>query len=213
MKMSEKVEPVLDFVRDFIEQKGYAPTMGEIQRALGISSRSVVDRYLKVLEQQGRIRRDRKVSRAIELSGMGERALVVPLLGVIAAGQPVHVPREETWHTIALDTIEVPPSLVPKGVSVFALRVKGTSMIDAFVNHGDIVILAQVPAVEDGQMVAVWLSDRDETTLKKLYREPDRIRLQPENKAMEPIYVEPEYVEVQGRVIAVLRKFEMPTSK
>jgi len=167
MKMSEKVEPVLDFVRDFIEQKGYAPTMGEIQRALGISSRSVVDRYLKVLEQQGRIRRDRKVSRAIELSGMGERALVVPLLGVIAAGQPVHVPREETWHTIALDTIEVPPSLVPKGVSVFALRVKGTSMIDAFVNHGDIVILAQVPAVEDGQMVAVWLSDRDETAFSQ----------------------------------------------
>jgi repressor LexA len=206
MVKAEKVERLLEFIRDFIEQKGYAPTMGEIKRSLAISSTSVVDRYLKVLEQQGRIRRDRKVSRAIELSDMGNRAVAVPVLGVIAAGQPVHVPREETWHTIALDTIEIPPSLVPKGVPVFALRVKGTSMIDAFVNHGDIVILAQVPAVEDGQMVAVWLSDRDETTLKKLYREPDRIRLQPANRAIEPIYVDPECVEIQGRVIAVVRK-------
>jgi len=206
MAASDKRTRILDFIHDFINQRGYAPTMGEIQRTLGISSKSVVDYQLKILEQEGRIRRDAGVTRGLQVLDMGSRAQAVPLLGVIAAGQPVHVPSEETWHSVALDMVDVPPDLLPRGHQVFALRVKGTSMIDAFVDHGDIVVLAKVSTVEDGQMVAAWLSDRDETTLKKLYREPGRIRLQPANKAMDPIYVDQENIEVQGRVIAVLRK-------
>jgi repressor LexA len=206
MVKPENLERVLNFVRQYVEERGYGPTLHEIQRALGIRSQSMVSRYLRILQEQGRLRRERGMARTIEVAGLGERALAVPLLGVIAAGQPVHIPKEETWHAIALDTVKVPPSLVPKGVPVFALRVKGTSMVDAYVIHGDIVILTPVAIVDDGQMVAVWLSDRDETTLKKFYREGERIRLQPANPTMEPIYVDPQYVEVQGRVIAVVRK-------
>jgi repressor LexA len=207
MKSSDKPRRVLEFLENFISKRGYAPSVSEIQRGLGITSPSVVAFQLKVLEREGLIRRYPGVSRGIEVYSMGERARSVPLLGVIAAGQPVHVPAQNAWQTAALDTVQVPLDLIPTGVDVFALRVKGTSMIDAFILHGDIIILTPVSAVDDGQMVAVWLSDRDETTLKKLYQEPDgRIRLQPANQTMQPIYVEAEYVEVQGRVIAVVRK-------
>ena len=207
MKSSDKPRQVLEFIERFISERGYAPSVTEIQRGLGITSSSVVAFQLKVLEREGLIRRDPGVTRGIEVRSMGQRARAVPLLGVIAAGQPVHVPAQNVWQAVALDMVQVPLDLIPTGVDVFALRVKGTSMIDAFILHGDIIILTPGPAVDDGQMVAVWLSDRDETTLKKLYREPDgRIRLQPANQAMQPIYVDAEYVEVQGRVIAVLRK-------
>lgn len=207
MKPSDKPRRVLEFLENFISKQGYAPSVSEIQRGLGINSPSVVAFYLKALEREGLIRRHPRVSRGIEVCSMGERARAVPLLGVIAAGQPVHVPAQNAWQTAALDMVQVPLDLIPPGVDVFALKVKGTSMIDAFILHGDIIILTPVSALEDGQMVAVWLSDRDETTLKKLYREPDgRVRLQPANQTIEPIYVDAEYVEVQGKVIAVFRK-------
>jgi repressor LexA len=206
-KSSDKSHRVLEFIERFISERGYAPTVAEIQQGLGITSPSVVAFQLKALEREGLIQRQPGVSRAIEVRSLGQRARAVPLLGVIAAGQPVHVPAQNAWQVAALDMVQVPLDLIPTGVDVFALRVKGTSMIDAFILHGDIIILTPGTAVDDGQMVAVWLSDRDETTLKKLYREPDgRIRLQPANQAMQPIYVDAEYVEVQGRVIAVLRK-------
>ncbi len=198
---------ILEFIRNFVEEKGYAPTQGEIQKALGISSSSVVDYHLKALEEEGVITREPEVARGIQVSGIGKRARAVPLLGTIAAGQPIPVPTEETWHTIAQETVEVPAEMLPRQIRAYALRVKGTSMIDAFVDDGDIVVLEATRTADDGEMVAAWLTERQEATLKKLYREPGRIRLQPANRSMAPIYADPDQIEVQGRVIGVLRKY------
>jgi len=129
----------------------------------------------------------------------------VPVLGTIAAGQPIPVPTEETWHTIVHETVEVPAEMLPRGVQAYALRVQGDSMIDALVDDGDVVVLEATRTTEDGEMVAAWLTARQEATLKRLYREPGRIRLQPANRSVAPIYVDPDEVQVQGRVIGVLR--------
>jgi repressor LexA len=204
---------IFDFVRKFVEEKDYAPTIGEIQKALGISSTSVVDYHLRALDEEGLITREPEVSRGIHVSGIGRKARAVPLLGTITAGEPIPVPTEETWHTIAQETVEVPAEMLPRQIRAYALRVKGKSMIDAFVDDGDIVVLEATPAAENGQMVVAWLTDRQEATLKKIYYEPKRIRLQPANESIEPIYVDLDKIEVQGRVIAVLRKLkETPDS-
>jgi len=198
---------ILEFIRNFVEEKGYAPTRSEIQKALGISSGSVVDYHLRGLEEEGAITREPETARGIQVSGVGKRARAVPLLGTIAAGQPIPVPTEETWHTIAQETVEVPAEMLPRQIRAYALRVKGTSMIDAFVDDGDIVVLEATRTADDGEMVAAWLTERQEATLKKLYREPGHIRLQPANRSMAPIYADPDQIEVQGRVIGVLRKY------
>ena len=208
MKKSYDLTKILDFIRHFIEQRGLAPTIGEIQRGLNISSKSVVDRYLKALEEEGHIERNTRVTRGIDVSGMGKRSHSVPLFGAIAAGQPIPVPTEDTWHNVALDTVDVPADFLPSGSQAYALEVKGTSMIDALVDDGDIVVLESVSTAEDGDMVAAWLKGEQEATLKKLYREKGRIRLQPANRTMEPIYVSPDNIKVQGKVIAVLRRIK-----
>jgi repressor LexA len=198
---------IVEFIRNFVEERGYAPTIGEIQKALGISSKSVVKYHLSALEEEGLITREPEVARGIEVAGVGRRARAVPLLGAIAAGEPIPVPTEETWHSFAQETVEVPAEMLPRQVRAYALRVKGTSMIDAFVDDGDIVVLEATSTAEDGEMVAAWLPERHEATLKKLYREPGRIRLQPANQSMAPLYVRPHEIQVQGRVLGVLRKY------
>ena len=208
MRKSYDPTKILDFIRRFIEQRGLAPTIGEIQRGLNISSKSVVDRYLKALEEDGYIKRNTRVIRGIDITGMGKRSHSVSLFGTIAAGQPIPVPTEDTWRNVALDTVDVPADFLPPGSQAYALEVKGTSMIDALVDDGDIVVLEAVSTVDDGEMVAAWLKEEQEATLKKLYREKGRIRLQPANQTMEPIYVAPDNIQVQGKVIAVLRKIK-----
>ena len=196
---------VLEFIRNFVQDKDYAPTVAEIQKGVGISSSSVVNYHLEALEREGSITREAEVSRGIHVSGIGKRNRAVPLWGTIAAGEPIPVPTEETWHNVAQDMVEVPVEMLPRGAQVYALRVKGTSMIDALVDDGDIVVLKAANTVEDGDMVAAWLTDKGRATLKKLYREPGRIRLQPANRTMKPIYVDPDKIQVQGKVVAVLR--------
>jgi repressor LexA len=198
---------IFEFIRKFVEEKDYAPTVGEIQKALGISSTSVVDYHLKALGEEGLITREPEVSRGIHVSGIGRKARAVPLLGTIAAGEPIPVPTEETWYTVVRETVEVPAEMLPRGVQAYALRVKGKSMIDAFVDDGDIVVLEATPGAENGQMVAAWLTDEQKATLKKIYYEPNRIRLQPANPSMAPIYVNPDNIQIQGRVIGVLRRY------
>jgi len=182
--------------------------MGEIQEALVLSSKSLVEYHLKALQEEGVIDRVPELARAMDISGVGKRARAVALLGRIAAGQPIPVPTEDTWHMVPEEMVEVPADMLPSGIRAFALRVQGKSMIDAFVDDGDIVILETTAAPENGQMVAVWLPNSQEVTLKKIYYEPNRIRLQSANQKMKPIYVVPEDIEVQGRVIAILRKYE-----
>jgi repressor LexA len=203
--LSAKQSRILDYIRGFIEDHDYPPSIRQIQEACDISSTSVVDYNLRILEKQGHIRRDREVSRAIEILHGGRRAarvVPVPIIGTIAAGQPIPVPSEATDLS---DVIEVSPETLGDRENVFALRVKGTSMIDALVNDGDVVILEQTSAARDGEMVAAWLKDEQEATLKKFFHEGDRVRLQPANSTMDPIYTQAANVEVQGRVIAVNR--------
>jgi len=206
VRVSNTRQRIAEFIRNFVEQKGYAPTMGEVQAALGLSSKSLVEYHLKVLEEEGVIEREPQTARGIDIYGVGHRARCIPLAGPIAAGQPIPVPTEDTWHMVPEEMVEVPADMVPMNVQAFALRVQGKSMVDAYVDDGDIVILEAAPTAETGQMVAAWLTDRQEATLKKIYYEPNRIRLQPANQRMKPIYVNPDDIEIQGRVIAVLRR-------
>ncbi len=199
--LSAKQQAILSYIRDFIGQHDYPPSIRDIQDGCHISSTSVVDYNLKALERQGHIRRDREVSRAIELVGRA-RMRTVPVVGQIAAGQPIPVPGADTWAAQDFEeSIEVTDQMTKGKENVFALRVKGTSMIDALVNDGDLVLMEPASGWSDGDMVAVWLKDREEVTLKKIYREDGRVRLQPANSTMDPIYVDASDVEVQGRVL------------
>ncbi|MGI8926465.1 MAG: transcriptional repressor LexA, partial [Tepidiformaceae bacterium] len=198
-ELSGKQAQILDFLRSFIEEKDYPPSIRDIQEGCAISSTSVVDYNLRKLEDKQLIRRDREISRGIEVlgaRGRRPRIIEVPVLGAIAAGQPIPVPTSDRWAADAEDTVCVSEDMV-RGRNVFALRVKGTSMIDDLIDDGDIVFLEPAQSANDGERVAVWLKDRGEVTLKRYYNEGTRIRLQPANSTMQPIYVSPDNVEIQ----------------
>jgi repressor LexA len=206
--LSQRQRAILDYIERFLDENGYPPTIREIQHDLNISSTSVVDYNLNVLEQRNLIRRNRNISRGIELVGRRsaeKRVVRIPLVGQIAAGQPLPVLEEVDPATVN-DHIELSVDLIGKQQDgLFALRVKGFSMIDALIGDGDIVVLRRQQTAENGETVAVWLRREQETTLKRFYHEGDRIRLQPANAMMEPIYTTPDNVEIQGKLVTVLR--------
>jgi len=208
--LSTKQQRIIDFVHRFWLERSYPPTVRDIVNGCGISSTSVVDYNLDILEREGYIRRHPGISRGIELvtqSPAPRRSLRVPVIGQIAAGEPIPVPTPDTWDvTASSETLEVPEDLTQGRREVYALKVKGSSMVDALINDGDIVLMQHVNVVENGEMAAIWLKAEKEVTLKKVYREQGRIRLQPANSRMKPIYAEPDNVEIQGRVIAVIRR-------
>lgn len=195
-------DAILEFVRGFKQREGYAPTVREIARHCGVKSPSVVQYHLSCLEREGQITRGREKFRAISVAADdGEDS--VPLLGRIAAGHPVPVPDAESLGSAERLTI---PTDIRKGrKDLFALEVKGNSMVDAMIADGDIVVMEQAYGVHNGDVVAVWLKNEQEVTLKKIYFEKEQVRLQPCNPYMLPIYHRADNVEVQGRVIAVLR--------
>ena len=212
MKMlSQRQQAILDFIGAFLDDNDYPPTIRDIQQELGISSTSVVDYNLKVLEERDCIRRNRNISRGIEVVGrMPARSNMVsiPVIGQIAAGLPIPVPGQLEGSD-AVDMIELGPELAPRGGSdLFALRVRGHSMVDALINDGDIVILKQQQTCENGETVAVWLEDEKETTLKKFYNEGTRVRLQPANVTMEPIFTRADNVRIQGKLVSVVRSID-----
>ena len=211
MKLSERQQRILDFIRRFLEEHDYPPTIREIGQAVDISSTSVVNYNLNKLVDAGLIERNAEVSRGLRLLDSA-RALYapdavlqrgIPILGPIAAGLPITVFPEsvETAETIDLAT-----DVVGRSEEVYALRVQGDSMIDALVDSGDLVILNYQKTANNGDMVAVWLKDREETTLKYFFREGNMVRLQPANANYEPIKVPAEQVDIQGKVIAVVRQ-------
>ncbi len=209
-ELSDKQQRILSFIREFVEQHDYPPSIRDIQVGCSISSTSVVDYNLRALERAELIRRGKDISRAIRLveaepetpRRMQLGIVEVPLLGAIAAGSPIAVTPDDLQSA---DTITVPEILTGGRPEVFALRVKGTSMIDALISDGDIVLMERVDSVRDGEMVAVWLKREEETTFKRFFREGERVRLQPMNVTMEPIYTDAANVEVQGRFISALR--------
>jgi repressor LexA len=143
------------------------------------------------------------------MSSTSERLVAVPVIGMIAAGEPIPVPTPDTWDIAAVsDTMGVSQELIQGKEDIYALRVKGMSMVDALINDGDIVLMQHVSSIENGQMAAVWLRAEKEVTLKKVYVESGRIRLQPANSQMKPFYTNPDNIEIQGRVIAVLRQMD-----
>src|SRR5438105_4859253 len=204
--LSAKQQTILQFMREFISEHDYPPSIRDIQIGCDISSTSVVDYNLKALEKLGLIRRDREVSRAIELLDHGPRRariISVPVMGQIAAGQPIDVPSPDSFTSSHDDTVELSEKVTRRREGLFALRVKGTSMIDAFINDGDVVVLEATDTADNGDMVAAWLKREGETTLKKYYVEGGRVRLQPMNASMDPIYSDADNVQVQGRVVYV----------
>ena len=210
--LSQKQRNIIEFVRRFWLERSYPPTVRDILKGCGISSTSVVDYNLGILEREGYIRRHPGISRGIELisdalsTGL---TMKVPVIGRIAAGEPIPVPSADAWDTTSsADTLDVPEDLTKGKTNVYALKVQGQSMIDALINDGDTVLMQAVHSVENGEMAAVWLKSEKEVTLKKLYRESGRIRLQPANSQMKPIYADPDNVEVQGKVIAVIRQLD-----
>lgn len=206
--LSEKQRDILRFLEQFIADHDYPPSIRDIQQGCSISSTSVVDYNLKRLEEKGLIRRDREVSRAIELlNRQGERrrrTVQVPLLGPIAAGIPIPTHPDSV---APLDIIELTEEQVRGKANLYALRVQGTSMIDALINDGDIVILEPRQTADPGEVVAAWIIDRGETTLKKYYPEGRKVRLQPMNATMAPIMEDASNVQVQGRLVATIRSF------
>jgi repressor LexA len=207
-ELSRRQRAILEFIETFLDENDYPPTIRDIQGELGISSTSVVDYNLKVLEQHNLIRRNRNISRGIELvrrTPNRKNTVAIPLIGQIAAGQPIPVP-DDIVDGEPVETIELSAELVPDGGKhLFALRVKGHSMVDALINDGDVVLLKQQITCENGDTVAVWLRDEKETTLKRFYHEGDRVRLQPSNVTMEPIFTSPDNIEIQGKLVTVVR--------
>jgi repressor LexA len=217
-KLSKRQQTMLAYIWDYIRDAGRPPTIREIGQAAKISSTSVVNYNLTKLAEKGYIDRDAEVSRGLRLTDRAAqlfgsiedavRSLVrIPLVGNIVASEPVEVGHETFSMYDEEDAIELGTSMLDgaSAEGLFALRVSGDSMIDAMVNDGDIVIMRQQETARNGEMVAVWLTPSDTTTLKYFFNEGNRVRLQPANPTMGPIYVKPEDVRIQGKVMMVLR--------
>jgi repressor LexA len=206
-RLSTRQGQILDFVRHYVNDHSYPPTVREIGDGVGISSTSVVDYNLRVLAKRGLLRRDPDISRGIEiLNGQSERMaerVSVQVLGLIAAGSPIEAIEGHA------EQITLTRDLVPTE-GVYALRVQGKSMIEDLIDDGDIVVVRPQENPENGAIVVALLNDgpgtEGQVTLKRIYRERDRIRLQPANSTMQPIYVRPDQVKVQGTVVCLVRQ-------
>ena len=203
---------ILEFIREFIADNGIPPTVRDVQKACDISSTSVVDYNLRILDRDRYLTRRPDVARGIELlDEAGQPVSSAPrvhIVGSIAAGLPIPAfSTEEAASSAEFDTIEVSPELARRHGRLYGLTVNGTSMIDALVDDGDVVIVKPANEAVNGEMVVAWLKDEEETTLKKFYLEGDRVRLQPANSQMEPIYSPASNVEIRGKVVEVIRKY------
>ncbi len=229
--LTDPQQRILIVLDAFWEKHGYAPSVREILDKAKISSTSMVNYYLLQLEELGLIERDERISRTVRLSkpladilGAGinaaehivqalEEIIKIPIAGRIVASAPVPIPASDFSYYDAESSVEIARSMLPereKGEDLFALEVQGDSMIDAMVNNGDLVIIKKSNEAKNGEMVAVWLRGRDETTLKYFFKEDNRIRLQPANPTMNPIYIDdPAIVEIQGKVLMVIRQIDL----
>ena len=198
-------ENILAFIRVFRQKNGYSPTVREIGQHCGIKSPSVVQYHLACLEKAGLVTKKKEKFRSLNIIGEESDAVAVPLLGTIAAGQPIWVPSIDKWNAEAERMVEVPQEILRGRRNVYALQVRGNSMVDAMIADLDTVIMEQAEDIRNGDVVACWLEKEQEVTLKRIFFENERVRLQPCNPYMSPLYHETDNVRVQGRVIAVLR--------
>lgn len=199
----KRQKQVLDYISQYIQANGVAPTLRQIADALGLSSIATVHEHLETLKELGLIERNKGHRRSIELSTkrvdyLSEKSVSVPILGYIAAGMPIEA------FTDPNATMGVPPDMVSGKKRIFVLQVRGDSMIEAQINDGDYVVLEETNQARNGQIVVAML-DNGMATLKRYYKEATRIRLEPANSTMSPIFVK--NVTIQGRVVGLIRKY------
>lgn len=227
--LSERHRKIMEFLTSFQEKNGYAPSIREIGQNIGVKSTSLIDYYLRQLEEKGFINRNDRISRSIRVlepayasfagqvvrvvrnaSNRANDLVSIPVWGRIVAGKPAPMPENDGPFFDTETSVEIARSLLPsrdKLDDLFALEVQGESMIDAMVNDGDIIIMKRTQEANNGEMVAIWLDDRNETTLKYFYREKDRIRLQPANPTMKPIYIDRSRpLSIRGKVVMIIRQ-------
>ena len=227
-QLKERHKQVLDVIQEYRAKHGYAPSYREICARTDITSTSMVNYYLEQLEEMGYIERSENISRSLKIKGAAQEkvnqvlgnvkqvvqdisnSLTIPVVGRIVASEPVPIPESDFSLFDSESTIDIPESLIPFNVQkekLFALEVDGDSMVDAMVNDGDLIIMKPAREAQNGEMVAVRLKDQNETTLKHFYHEGNRVRLQPANPTMDPIYVDSSTeIEVQGKVVLVIRQ-------
>lgn len=220
--LSARQKKMLQVIRDYSEEYGYPPTIREIGDLVGISSTSVVSYNLNALQSKGYLLRDRDISRGLRLvdntvedqapedqEDLLSEFVSIPILGAIAAGIPLPVPDSNASLADA-ESIRVTREMIGNPTGVYALQVRGDSMIDALINDGDIVIMRHQQQAQNGDMIAAWIKDEKATTLKRFYWESGRglVRLQPANPLMDPIYVHPRNLDIQGKVIGVIRRMD-----
>jgi repressor LexA len=216
--LGERHQKILDFIQEYQGKHKHPPSIREIGVDCAISSTSVVNYYLDQLEKSGHLERDRKISRGLRLSNVNaynSDMLRIPILGPIAAGIPLPELQPGISYMTDSETlaVDIARNMLPskeKGNDLYALEVKGDSMIDAMINDGDIVVLKPAIEARNGEMVAVWLPRENEATLKYFFKEKDGYRLQPANPTMKPILVKKtEPLEIKGKVVMVIRKVKM----
>jgi repressor LexA len=229
--MDARLHKIMEFLTGFQETSGYSPSIREIGDKIGVNSTSLVDFYLDKLEERGDINREKHISRSIRVnkpiqslanvtnkmqkglqavSAVVSDLIRIPLAGRIVASAPVPVPESDVAYFDPESSIEIARGMLPareNEKNLFALEVQGDSMVDAMVNDGDIVIMKTASEASNGDMVAVWLDDNNETTLKYYYKESGRVRLQPANPTMQPIYIDPtRHLRIMGKVVLVIRQ-------
>ena len=202
MALTKRQREILTYLGNYSEANGYAPSFEEIAEQFNYNSLATVHEHLSNLERKGYIKRSYNESRAIEIlpSDCYVRAIELPMLGAVAAGMPIEA-------VAAGETLAVPESFLRKSGSHYVLKVKGQSMIDAHIGDGDFVIVNERQNADNGEMVIAMMHGTS-ATVKKIYRERDgRIRLQPANETMEPIFVHENDISIQGVVVGVLRRY------
>ena len=216
VKLSERQQMIMSFIENFIEEHDYPPTVRDIQNGCNISSTSVVSYNLDKLKDGGQLNRHSEVSRGLSLASAGSNSnkfksteidsVAVPLLGTIAAGSPFPMPENDTWSDLSgSELIDLPQAIVGSGDNVYALKVRGESMINNLITDGDLVIMEKASTVRNGQMAAVRIKSENTTTLKNFYSEGPRIRLEPANSQMNAMTFPSDDVEVLSKVVAVWR--------
>jgi repressor LexA len=208
-QLTEPQQKILGFITNYVDQNNVPPTIREIQAGTGISSTSMVSYHLKALERANMLNRYERRSRGLVINEPNRIHLAdvaaVPIVGVIGASAPAPTPDADALASTD-NTVQIARSMVGAAEGLYALEVKGNSMIDALINDGDIVIMRRDQEVRNGDLAAVFLTDRNESTLKRVYREGKRLKLKPENPTMKPFYVDARIAQIQGRVVCVIRR-------
>jgi repressor LexA len=207
--LTEPQQRILSFINSYVEQHDVPPTIREIQKGAVISSTSMVSYHLKALERANLLNRRERSSRGVVVKDPTRVSfrdmMSIPIVGRIVASEPVPTPDADALLD-AENTVQIARSMVGNADGLYALEVKGNSMIDALINDGDIVVMKRVTEVKNGDLAAVFLLDRNESTLKRVFHEGKRLKLKPENPTMKPFYVEARQAQIQGKVMCVIRK-------